>query len=62
MPTPKVTDDVLRATVATYEGNARNQNAAADLLGISRSTLQIALKKRSAAAFPSRLLCRRFRK
>lgn len=44
MPTPPVSDEVLHQTVQAYLSAGKVQTAAADALGISRSTLQGRLK------------------
>jgi hypothetical protein len=45
MPTPPVTDDELKATVAAYNAAQGDQSAAADAMGLARSTLQNRLKR-----------------
>lgn len=45
MPTPAISDEVLRATVAAYEGCERNQSRTASLLGLARDTVQNRLRR-----------------
>jgi hypothetical protein len=45
MPTPEISDEVLRATVSTYEACERDQTRVASLLGLARSTVQNRLKR-----------------
>jgi hypothetical protein len=45
MPTPPVTDEELKATVAAYNAAQCDQSAAADAMGLARSTLQNRLKR-----------------
>lgn len=45
MPTPDISDEVLKATIATYEGCERDQSRTANLLGLARSTVQNRLKR-----------------
>lgn len=45
MPTPPVSDDDLRATVAAYEAAGRNQSATAKSLGLARETVQSRLRR-----------------
>lgn len=45
MPQPKIPDEVLADTAASYEVNDRNQSATAAALGIARQTLQNRLRR-----------------
>lgn len=47
MPTPPISDDVLKATISAYEACERNQSRTASLLGLARDTLQNRLRRAS---------------
>ena len=48
MPTPPLSDDTLLESVKAYEANGKNQRAASEALGISRSALQDRLRTAKA--------------
>ncbi|EKS29259.1 hypothetical protein [Afipia felis] len=45
MPTPDISDEVLKATITAYEGCERDQSRTANLLGLARSTVQNRLRR-----------------